>query len=145
MAKNSESLDLLINLTKFQTVLSRRLDSVLGGLGLNEFIVLSELGQADGKLRRIDLAERIGLTASGVTRLLLPMEKVGLIERGTNEKDARSSYVVLRPAGKEKYQQGLERAEIFCEEIFSENDSLGVKAVEKYILNLSKEVRSYLR
>ncbi len=28
-----------------------------------------------GRLRRVDLAERLGLTASGVTRSLLPLEK----------------------------------------------------------------------
>jgi len=144
MKKNSEALSFLINLTKFQTVLSRRLDSALGGLGLSEFIVLHELSQADGKLRRIDLAERIGLTASGVTRLLLPMEKIGLIARETNEHDARSSFVVLRAAGKEKFTEAVERAEIFCEDIFPTED-VQLESAEKYITALTKEVRSRIK
>ena len=118
MKKYSEALKFIVSMAKAQTVLSRRLDAKLGGLSLNEFIILFELAGADGKLRRIDLAERIGLTASGVTRLLLPMEKIGLIKREVNKEDARSSFVVLATGGKRKFEEGLERAEIFCEDNF---------------------------
>ena len=109
-------------LTKFQTVLTRRLDSALGGLGLNEFVVLYELTQAKCSLRRIDLAEKIGLTASGITRMLLPMEKIGLIKREANENDARSSLVVITTSGTRMFEEGLDRMEIFCDDNFLKND-----------------------
>lgn len=137
MKKGSDALKFIINISKFQTIMSRRLDSSLGGLGLNEFIILLELSQAEGKLRRIDLAERIGLTASGITRLLLPMEKVGLVKREVNVNDARSSFVILSPGGKRKFEEGLERAEIFCEEVFPEDRSKSLEELSGFLQRLS--------
>ena len=49
-------------------------------------------------MRRIDLAERIGLSASGVTRLVNPMEKNHLVEKEINPRDARVSLVHLSKA-----------------------------------------------
>ncbi|MDD2486902.1 MAG: MarR family transcriptional regulator [Candidatus Gracilibacteria bacterium] len=106
------SLEFFLNLAKVQAVMFRRFDSSLGGLGFNEFIILYHLSQIkDNKLRRIDLADKIGLTASGVTRMLLPMEKIGLVSRETNENDARVSYVILAPGGRLKLEETLERAQ----------------------------------
>lgn len=50
-------------------------------------------------MRRIDLASSIGLTASGITRLVSPMEKIGLVQKERNERDARVSLVKITPAG----------------------------------------------
>lgn len=52
-----------------------------------------------GAMRRIDLAEKVGLSASGVTRMLLPMEKIGLICKEEGARDARVSLVRLSDAG----------------------------------------------
>ncbi len=91
MTSISNSLQTILNIAKIESILARRFDSGLGGVGFNEFIILFRLSQAENeKVRRIDLAEQIGLTASGVTRILLPMEKVGLVKRGTDERDARA-------------------------------------------------------
>lgn len=118
MRTPSTSLTFFIQLAKLQAIMSRRFDARLGGLGFNEFLIMLYLDQAaDGKMRRIDLAEKVGLTASGITRILLPMEKVGYIKRETNEHDARSSFVLLAPGGKEKLDEGLERAENFMEDL----------------------------
>ena len=112
-------MDLCLQLARFQTMLSRRLDARLGGISFNELIILYHINHSpDKKIRRIDLAEKVGLTASGITRLLLPMEKIGLIAREKNENDARVSYVVLAPGGLTKLHEGLERLEIFCEDVF---------------------------
>lgn len=137
MQKYSDSLNLLINLAKFQTVMTRRLDAALGGLALNEFIILSELARADGKLRRIDLAERIGLTASGVTRLLLPMEKIGLVKKEVNKEDARSSFVILAAGGKRTLEEAVDRAEQFCEEIFPIGDSGSLEDFSRFLKRLA--------
>jgi DNA-binding MarR family transcriptional regulator len=53
-------------------------------------------------MRRVDLAMAIGRTASGVTRLLRPLEKIGLVSRNSSERDARVSLVTLTNAGAEK-------------------------------------------
>ncbi|AKM78293.1 MAG: Transcriptional regulator, MarR family [Candidatus Wolfebacteria bacterium GW2011_GWE1_48_7] len=114
----SSSLQFFLDLAKLQAIMSRRFDRGLGGLGLNEFIILLHLSQApETKMRRIDLAERVGLTASGVTRILLPMEKIGLISKEVNEYDARVSLVMLAPGGARKLEEGLERAELLCSEL----------------------------
>src|SRR5947207_15424264 len=85
MKKISSQLNFLLNLATAQAKMARRFDGRLGGfhgLGQNDFRILYYLSQADGeKMRRIDLAEKLGLTASGITRLLMPMEKIGLIKR----------------------------------------------------------------
>lgn len=113
----SNSLKFLLNVAKFQAILARKLDGCMGGLGFSEFIILYALSQApEQKMRRVDLADKIGLTASGVTRLLIPMEKVGLVKRDLNENDARVRYVMLSPGGKNRLIEGLERAELFVTE-----------------------------
>ena len=124
----SPTLTFLLRLARVQAVLARRFDSSLGGIGMSDFLILYHLTQAsDHKMRRIDLAEKIGLTASGVTRLLAPMEKIGLIKRAVNTHDARVSYVMLAPGGARMFQEALENAELFCEETFppEKNKTLG--------------------
>lgn len=54
-------------------------------------------------MHRIDLAESIGLSASGVTRLLMPMQKIGLVQKEANPRDARVSLVKLTKSGKKIY------------------------------------------
>jgi DNA-binding MarR family transcriptional regulator len=77
------------------------------GLTLNDYEALLQLAHAEGgHLRRIDLADRLLLTASGVTRLLGGLEQAGLVEKGHCPGDARVTYAVLTPAGRET----LERA-----------------------------------
>jgi len=68
-------------------------------------------------MRRIDLAEKMGLTASGITRLLAPMEKRGWVERKAHERDARVSYVAVTRVGKETFDNALPTAERTANEL----------------------------
>jgi DNA-binding MarR family transcriptional regulator len=52
---------------------------------------------------RIELAEYVGMSASGITRLLAPMEKIHLVEKVVNARDARQSLVNLSPTGVQVY------------------------------------------
>ncbi|MCX6797976.1 MAG: MarR family winged helix-turn-helix transcriptional regulator [Candidatus Falkowbacteria bacterium] len=141
MNRISSAVRFCLTIAKFQAELNRRLDSRLGGLGFNEFIILYHLSQADKfKMRRVDLAEKIGLTASGVTRLLLPMEKVGLIKREINERDARVSYVVLAPGGKAKFDEGLERIEMFTEDLVPTNKLKKIEELSGLLSELEKNI-----
>ncbi|MFK7885574.1 MAG: MarR family winged helix-turn-helix transcriptional regulator [Gammaproteobacteria bacterium] len=93
---------LLLNLAEQQAQLHRKIDLALGlhGISFTEFSALKQLhGAAQQQMRRIDLAQCIGLTASGVTRMLNPMEKIGLIEKLASDRDARVSLVKLTIAG----------------------------------------------
>lgn len=141
MNKINSSMNFLLNITKFQIEIARRLDSGLNGISLNEFIILYHLNQTNGdKMRRIDLAGKVGLTASGVTRLLLPMEKIGLVSRQANEHDARVSYVRLAPGGKIKLSEGLERIEIFCEDLIPINKRKKIEDLSKLLIELGKNI-----
>ncbi len=99
----SAALACCLRLARAYAVLTRRLDNALGsvhGLSFGDFMVLYYLQRAPGaRLRRIDLAERLGLTASGVTRTLLPLEKLGLVARQADARDARVGYAVLTRPG----------------------------------------------
>jgi DNA-binding MarR family transcriptional regulator len=135
--KISNNLKLFLNFSKVQTVLSRRFEGQLGGLGSSEFVILFHLSQApDENMRRIDLADKVGLTASGITRLLFPMEKIGLVKKVANERDARSSLVVLAPGGKRKLSEAMERANLFCDDIFASLKDKDLKTVSKLMTDL---------
>lgn len=94
--------ELLIKLIALHTRIQKRLVGPLSchGISFTEYLVLRQLHRApDKKLRRVDLAQQVGLTASGVTRLLNPMQKVGLISKEEVARDARISLVTLTRAG----------------------------------------------
>lgn len=113
--------EFIFNFTRAQALMYRRLDSGLGGIGLNEYIILHHLASSpDKKMRRVDLADKLGLTASGVTRMLLPMEKIGLIKREAHERDERVSFVVLAPGGKTKLEEAQERIDLYIEDTFGD-------------------------
>ena len=91
---------------------------LIGGLSFNDLVILYHLSQSkDEKMRRIDLADKVGLTPSGITRILLPMEKLGMIKRESDERDARVSYVKLATGGKRLLTETLEEAEYISEEL----------------------------
>ena len=73
------------------------------GLTLNEYEVLLLLSHApEHRMKRVDVATEVRLTPSGVTRMLDRLEKVGLVEKGKCESDARITYAVLTDAGMTK-------------------------------------------
>ncbi len=81
-----------------------RADAELGGvhgIGLSDFAALHHLAEAPGgRLRRVDLARLLALTPSGVTRLLAPLERRGIVTREADGQDARATYAVLTRSGK---------------------------------------------
>lgn len=93
---------LMLSITALQSQILRQIDQSLyvHGISYSEFLVMHHLSQATNQsMRRIDLAEVVGLSASGVTRLLNPMEKNHLVEKESNPRDARVSLVKLSKTG----------------------------------------------
>jgi DNA-binding MarR family transcriptional regulator len=79
------------------------------GLTLNDYEVLLHLSHAEGgRLRRVDLAERVLLTPSGITRLLEGLERSGYVERASCESDARVTYAQLTEDGEAKLREAAE-------------------------------------
>jgi DNA-binding MarR family transcriptional regulator len=73
------------------------------GLSVNAYEALYLLSRADGlRMKRVELARRLGLTPSGVTRLLEGLEGAGLVDRAACDADLRVTYAQLTHAGEEK-------------------------------------------
>lgn len=76
------------------------------GLTLNDYEVLLRLSHSpDGMMRRVDLAESVVLTASGITRLLDGLERAGLVEKASCSVDARVSYAKLTASGQRRLDE----------------------------------------
>jgi DNA-binding MarR family transcriptional regulator len=72
-------------------------------LTINDYEALLLLSQAEGgRLKRVELAQRLVLTPSGVTRLLEGLELAGLVERASCEADLRIVYAQLTELGQER-------------------------------------------
>ena len=95
-------LDTLFDLALARTLIARDVDHPLSqhGISLSDLAILRELRAApDEKLRRSELAQRLGVTPSGVARQLGPLERIGLVDRESHDRDARLALVVLTAAG----------------------------------------------
>ena len=98
--------------------LSSRLEAV-HELTLSDFDVLVQLYYAEGRrMRRIDLARSVLLTASGITRLLDGLESAGLVGKERCASDARVAYAVLTNAGVKKIEDARESHLADIEELF---------------------------
>jgi len=98
--------------------LSSRLEA-LHELTLSDFDVLVQLYYAEGRrMRRIDLARSVLLTASGITRLLDGLESCGLVAKERCDTDARVTYAALTKAGVKKIEEARESHIADIEELF---------------------------
>jgi len=83
----------------------KRLDNSLGairGISFAEYRLLRALSDAPNSwASRVDLAHAVGLTPSGVTRALRPMEKLGYVRAAKSKRDARLALASLTPAGQD--------------------------------------------
>lgn len=106
----SPQLQCIFGLSKLQTTLTKSIDRQLSvhGISFSEFYLLHCLASSrEGAMRRIDLAEQMDMSASGITRALNPMEKLKLVQKEKNPRDARVSLVKLAAPGERSYQEAL--------------------------------------
>jgi DNA-binding MarR family transcriptional regulator len=105
----SLALDSWVALLRAHAVTTRDLSGKLfadHGLTINDYEALLRLSHAeDQRMRRIDLADELVLTASGVTRLLDGLERAGYVEKGSCTSDARVTYAVLTRSGRAKLEE----------------------------------------
>jgi DNA-binding MarR family transcriptional regulator len=97
------------------------------GLTINDYEALLRLERADERrLKRVELAESLVLTPSGVTRLLDGLERAGYVEKGSCDSDARITYAVLTDAGLDKLREAssshVAQIRTFFEQRFSESE-----------------------
>jgi len=90
----------------------------LHGISYTEFLILNALAEVpQHKMKRIDLAQKLFMSASGITRSLKPMEKIGLVTKESYLRDARISYVKLAPGGISIYNDAAKTMDIAVEDI----------------------------
>jgi MarR family 2-MHQ and catechol resistance regulon transcriptional repressor len=108
-AKTLPSTEAFSSLLGAYAALNRELSAALlarHGLTINDYGALLLLSRADDQgMRRIDLANQLQLSPSGVTRLLDRLEDQGLVGKGECKEDARVSYAVLTEPGLEKLRE----------------------------------------
>ena len=94
-----------------QSTVLPRLDSELReatGLTLAEFDALAQLAFArERRLRMSQLADRVLLSRSGVTRLVDRLVRDGLVRRDTCAPDGRGAYAVLTDQGAERVRAAM--------------------------------------
>jgi DNA-binding MarR family transcriptional regulator len=116
------ALNVWVGLLRAHAALTRELSADLvnsHGLTINDYEVLLHLARADGnRLRRVDLADRLLLTASGITRLLDGLERAGYVCKETCAADGRVSYAKLTDAGASKLQDASKRHIAGIRELF---------------------------
>lgn len=100
---SSAAFPTVLNLIRAHSMIEERVSGELAaihGLALNEALLLMHLQRAPlHRLTRVDLAKRLHLNPSTVTRMAAPLEKTGLVDRLADPRDARLAYVVLTQSG----------------------------------------------
>lgn len=92
----TDAMEALLALARASAVATRTLEAQ--GLSFADIRLLLAL-RATAGVRPTDLARELHLSASGVTRMVLPLEKLGIVAREADPTDARASKVLLTPAG----------------------------------------------
>jgi DNA-binding MarR family transcriptional regulator len=99
----NSSFSAVMHLLRAQARLEERFAGELGavhGLALKEALLMMHLERAPrARLSRIDLAKRLSTSPSTITRMTIPLEKLGLVGREADARDARLAYVVLTKPG----------------------------------------------
>ena len=89
--------------------LMARLDAELQasqGMSVSDYGVLVQLSEADeGRMRMSELAERLLLSPSGLTRRLDGLVRAGLVDRARCPTDRRGAFAVLTAAGRIRLQE----------------------------------------
>src|SRR6059058_5023765 len=115
MDRLNRPLKTVLDLALARTLVLRAVDQPLGhhhGISLSDLALLLELRAApDEKLRRVELANKLGVTPSGIARQVAPLERIGLVGRESNPRDARLALVTLTEAGRRTADEAAVTAE----------------------------------
>ena len=108
-SETSVAIEAFARLVRASAAVTRKLSAQLSadhGLSINAYEALLLLVRApDSRMRRVDLANSLLLTAGGVTRLLDGLERDGFVAREVCDSDRRVSYAALTDAGRDKLRE----------------------------------------
>jgi DNA-binding MarR family transcriptional regulator len=112
LREQGSAVESFVRLVRGHAAVTRAMNSHLvadHGLTINQYEALLHLARAEGRrMRRVDLADRLVLTASGVTRMLDGLEQAGYVDRDACASDRRVTYAVLTDDGLEKLRTASE-------------------------------------
>ena len=98
-----ETLDIYLALRNFVNETEKR--GLVYGTSFSEFLILRAINeQGESGIRRVDLAEQVNLTISGVTRAIAPLEKQGYVQTLDEAGDARVRKVAMTKTGSELFK-----------------------------------------
>ncbi|HMM48927.1 MAG TPA: MarR family transcriptional regulator [Miltoncostaeaceae bacterium] len=124
MTGHTDPLGITLDLWRAASITGRRVDRPLGGvhgLSLVDLAILVALMNAEGgRLRRVDLAERLGMSQSSITRLLAPLEKLGIVRRISDPRDRRAALSELTAAGRELATNAQTTAHQSAQDLFAD-------------------------
>jgi DNA-binding MarR family transcriptional regulator len=124
LSQQSLGAQAFLSLLRAHASATRRLNAQLSaehGLTINDFEVLVRLARApERRMRRVDLAQEVLLTASGITRLLDGLERQGFVERASCSTDRRVVYAVITDEGMAKLRAASASHFAQVEELFGD-------------------------
>ncbi|PLX21251.1 hypothetical protein C0584_03155 [Candidatus Parcubacteria bacterium] len=130
--------ELIFAISKSNSIISRKM--TFNGLDFSDYMILSFLDESkEKKLMRVELAEKMGLSPSGITRMLLPLEKTGLIQTEEGEDDARARYAKLTKAGEETIKDADYSIEILLDEYVSKKNDKAVITATNLLNSISQD------
>lgn len=135
----NKNLELLLNISLLNATIVKKMDRSLSvhGISFSEFLVMYQISLAPHKtIRRIDLADGVGMSASGITRLLNPMEKIKLIEKEVNPRDARVSSVKLSHVGIEILNNAMTSVTEISDEMLKEFNTKDIDLLVRFAKNI---------
>jgi DNA-binding MarR family transcriptional regulator len=102
--------EMALTLARAWNRVERRLDGALSsarGISFADYRLLQTLAVAPrSRASRVDLARAVGMSPSGVTRALRPLEKLGMVTTTKSDRDARLALAELTSAGHEVVSDG---------------------------------------
>jgi Transcriptional regulators len=90
------------------------------GLTMPRYDVLMQLDMAGGRLGLSELASRIVLSASGLSKLLDRMETAELIRREPDPRDARSTFAKITPRGRSLVKKARQSHHVWLQRAFGD-------------------------
>ncbi len=118
-----KNLQLVFQISALHNKVLKAIDSQLSihGLTFSEFLVMNHLNLKPTKtMKRIDLANDVGMSASGITRLLTPMEKLKIVQKEASQRDARISFVKLTDVGEKLFEDTMQTVKATAKELFED-------------------------
>jgi len=120
---STQAQDAFVAFLRGHAALTRELNAQLvtdHGLTLNDYEVLLRLSRApELRLKRVELAQSVLLTPSGITRLLDGLQAAGWVEKAWCDSDARITYAVLTESGAAKLQEAGSSHRVDVDRLFA--------------------------